>query len=319
MVSLLSTPQTIAARVTKLVPIQFELCVIAAFSLLWFFLVTIGNMPVVLPDRDSLTLVFNHYVVPLLIAFILQVAVLAIMKLTRKSFFGLTANNIFITSLYIPFIIIVVFLHFNFKSWMPLINPNTYDTVYYSIDKLLPFANWLKSLGYYLDFGGIASSLYHCLFVLMFMVAFIAHAVFDTFTNFRKVIVGTCLVLLLGSVSYWIMPAVGPFIFVKSEMTNFSQYQEQMYSLYCIVVNTGTIPSGYFSNAPAAMPSLHVANSFFFLMSAKKIATMACSTVCPAIHILCHHRRRVRMALHHRLALRRYPRTCGSIPSRQSL
>lgn len=81
---------------------------------------------------------------------------------------------------------------------------------------------------------------------------------------------GTCLILLFGGVSYWIMPAVGPFLFEQSKLAGFSQYQEYMYSLYNSFIATRIVPSGYFINAPAAMPSLHIANSFFFLITAKR-------------------------------------------------
>jgi hypothetical protein len=66
------------------------------------------------------------------------------------------------------------------------------------------------------------------------------------------------------------MPAVGPFIFATDQQTVFTGYQNHMYSLYQLLINTQVIPNGYFINAPAAMPSLHTANSFFFLIMAKR-------------------------------------------------
>jgi len=248
----------------------FELLITVLFVLLWVLLVLLKKLPIIMPDRNSSQFVFHHYIEPLLVAFLIQIAVSIIIQHRKKVKISLESKKTIITLLYLPFIVITVFLHVNFKSWTPFIHPITYDLLYSKIDSFFPFAGWLSFLGPYFDFWNIASYLYHRLFVLMFFLSFIIHSAFDTLNKFRKVVVGTCLILLLGSVSYWIMPAIGPFIIAPPQLSDFIPYQKHMYSLYSTFVATGIVPSGYFSNAPAAMPSLHVANSLFFLIMAKR-------------------------------------------------
>jgi membrane-associated phospholipid phosphatase len=64
------------------------------------------------------------------------------------------------------------------------------------------------------------------------------------------------------------MPALGPFIFENSKLTGFTGPQQYMLRLYTSLRETGLVPAGYFTSAPAAMPSLHTANSLFFLIMA---------------------------------------------------
>jgi membrane-associated phospholipid phosphatase len=163
-----------------------------------------------------------------------------------------------------------MFMHFNIKAWTPLINPNTYDAFYYKLDNLTPIPEWLSALGKLMDVGDNFFTFYFLLFIFMFSVSFVLHSAFDNFKNFRKVVVGTCLVLLLGGISYWIAPAVGPFIYESSKLAGFPETQKEMYAVYLNIVSTGKIPNGFFSGSLAAMPSLHVANSLFFLLCARR-------------------------------------------------
>ncbi len=247
----------------------FELTLIAVFSLLWLALVFQG-FPVITLDWHSLEFVFDHYLFPLVAACIIQIIITFAAWLQNKTSYTIKSKEIQITLLYFPLIIVVVFLHFNFKAWTPLVNPVTYDLLYNNIDSMFPFTGWLKSIGGYLDINNSAPYLYHKLFVLMFAFSFIIHSTFDTFLNFRKVVVGTCLILLFGAVSYWIMPAIGEFVLETPELEGFYVYQNHMYTLYASFLQTGLVPIGYFTNAPAAMPSLHIANSFFLLVLAKR-------------------------------------------------
>lgn len=245
----------------------FEGFFLLAFSLIWIVGVVFFKFPVPTPSGYG---AFNHYVLPLIAALLIQMIVAAVCRVFKLSSKGLSMKENLIALLYIPLIAFTVFLHFSFKVWMPLANSTTYDGLYYQIDKFTPIESWLSKVGFMLDVSGACSVLYFLLFVGMFMMSFIAHATFDVFLNFRKVVVGTCVVLLLGGVSYWIMPAVGPFIIEPSKLSGFSATQTGMYDLYLKLVETKTLPVGYFAAAPAAMPSLHIANSLFFLLSAKR-------------------------------------------------
>lgn len=212
--------------------------------------------------------VSKHYIIPVILAVVAQVILLICMKFSGRSFSEESRRKLLLTILYIPFVAAVLFLHFNFKCWTPLVNPNTYDLVYNDIDSAIPVTAWFDKLGSLIDFRGLSSYLYLNIFIFMFILYFVYHTLLDKLVNLRKVVVGTCLILLLGGMSYWIMPALGPFIFENSKLTGFTEPQQRMLQLYTSLRETRLIPAGYFTSAPAAMPSLHAANSLFFLIMA---------------------------------------------------
>lgn len=248
----------------------FEVIVLSAFLILWLSMVVFLKKPVVLPTVNEAGSFSVQYIFPLLVSLFIQTILWLLLTLFKKSAPELNAKKIMLSLFYIPFIFVTLFLHFNFKSWMPLIHPVTYDSLYYRIDHITPVASAVSLLGKMIDFNQSGAFLYFFLFFSMFVISFVAHSIFDTLANFRKVVVGTCLILLLGGVSYWIAPAVGPFIFEPSRLSEFSAVQNGMYAAYLEILKTGKIPGGYFGEAPAAMPSLHIANSLFFLLSAKR-------------------------------------------------
>lgn len=251
----------------------FELFLILPFFAIWIILIVFGKFPMVLLNVSSLTGGFIHYVIPIIFATIIQLFLLTILRYVLRfkgeRDYGLTYKETLVSLLYIPFITLVFFLHFNFKAWMPILNSHSFDSFYYEIDSILPIVEWLDSLGKYMNFNGLSSNLYSSIFFAMFMFSFIFHAAFDNFRNFRKVVTGTCAILLIGGLSYSIAPAVGPFIFENSQLDGFYEIQNSMYLAYINFAEYGVIPMGYFGKSPAAMPSLHTANSLFFLLSAK--------------------------------------------------
>lgn len=266
--------------ITKIFHKYFEVIILLVFSLFWVIAIRFGNLPLILPDKDSLRFILNHYIMPLIYAILIQIIILAF-RVVRKEQIKYERSQILITFCYLPFILSTVVLHFNFKSWMPFINPTLFDNMYLNIDKVLPMAKFLEWISAILNLNSTGPDLYHGIFVLMFFLSFILHLTYDSFVSFRKLVVGTCLILLLGSITYWIAPAIGPFIIKNPTLNSFSEYQQHMYSLYQNFKETGIVPPGYFANAPAAMPSLHVANSYFFLVMAKrKFSVLAKVYVC---------------------------------------
>ncbi|MEA4816352.1 MAG: phosphatase PAP2 family protein [Lachnospiraceae bacterium] len=248
----------------------FELFVILPFILLWIVMVLFAGMPVIKFGENGFGSGFLHYVFPLLFATVVHVIAMVLFRLLGKAKQGITLKETFVSLLYIPYICAVFFLHFNFKAWMPLVNSLSYDSIFYYLDNLTPLASFLELAANAFDKGSFFSELYFFIFFAMFMISFIFHSAMDTFLNFRKVVTGTCIILLLGGVLYWVMPAVGPFIFEKSKLLGFSEEQEGMYNMYLILKNTGIVPEGYFGLSLAAMPSLHTANSLYFLLCAKR-------------------------------------------------
>ncbi len=248
----------------------FEFIELTGFSLVWLFLFLVKKFPIILPDNNTGAFAYQHYIIPLIAAFVVQLVAPIIIKLIKHEKQILPDKKNLLALLYIPFFFVVVFLHFNFKGWMPLVNPNMHDALYARIDQATPFAGWLIKVAAVINVNNSALALYGQLFILMFVFSLMSHATLDRFVNFRKVIVGTSLVMLIGSMSYWIAPAIGPFVFHVPSIAGFYPAQQQMYAMYNNFITTGVPPAGYFTSAPAAMPSLHVANSFYFLLMARK-------------------------------------------------
>ncbi len=241
---------------------NFEFILLIIFVCIWGFYTYFKGLPINMPNKASFLSIWLHYVHPLAVAVIVQIVYVLVFK--KK------AINSWIPYFYIPYILVVVFLHFNFKAWTPLINPISYDAMYFHIDNFLfPLKQVFICAADFITWGGKVnlSSFYNQMFVLMFFLSFTFHLIYDNLNNFRKIVIGVCLILLVGGVSYWICPAVGPFIFDTST-TVFTPIQQGMYSHYLIVSQQHYIPDGYFTAAPAAMPSLHIAHSFFLMIMA---------------------------------------------------
>lgn len=238
----------------------FEVIMILLFVSIWIYMVMAKGLPIVTPDTSSAGFLFEHYLSPLIYALIIQFILIAFW--TKKT------DYFWIPFLYLPLIIITVFLHFNFKTWVPLVNSNLYDPLYMSIDKAL--AGWVIWSQNVVSFIPAPSYWYHKVFVIMFCLSFTIHLAFDSMQNFRKVVIGVCFILLFGGILYWLFPAVGPFIYQGTAIPGFANIQQNMYKLYLVIYNSHNVPAGYFISPLAAMPSLHVAHSFFLTFMAMR-------------------------------------------------
>ncbi|MGE5488791.1 MAG: phosphatase PAP2 family protein [bacterium] len=212
-----------------------------------------------------------HYFGPLGLAIVCQIALTAGAAHVRR---GSRDYDPWITLRLLPFVLAVVFLHFNFKGWAPLVNPRMYDSLYETIDQVLsPVVGAFAAIR-----SSVASaspvavdSAYHELFVLAFFVSYTAHAVLDKPIGIRRVIFATSLVLLAGGVLYWIAPAVGPFIYGPGPNALASRSQEIMWRVREQLIQTRQFPPGAFTAGLAAMPSLHVANMLVFVIYANRL------------------------------------------------
>ncbi|MDH7479331.1 MAG: phosphatase PAP2 family protein [Syntrophomonadaceae bacterium] len=235
----------------------FELFIVLPFLLLWLGLAAIKNFPISMVDAHNVRFVAYAFISPLLMAAVAQVPVAVLIKKKAAA----------VPLLYIPYITAVGFLHFNFKAWMPLVNPARYDDLYLQIDKC-----FISVVSLFRDFGTLippdtAQALYGNLFFAMFLCSFAHHLALDSLNGFRKVVVGACLIWLVGGISYWAFPALGPFS--HSVLTSgVGNTQNYMLAGYLSIAHTGVIPQGYFATPPAAMPSLHIAHSCFFTVMA---------------------------------------------------
>jgi hypothetical protein len=246
-----------------------EVWVALGFAAVWAAGIFAG-LPVNLPDGGSLRFVQRHYFSPLFLAGGVQlgVACLAAFCNARRK-----ESDPFLMFKLLPFMVLVLFLHFNFKAWMPLVNATLHDDLYQRIDvafapvvsAFLAVRQWVAS-----HVPWNVDPAYHTLFVGMFFVSTCVHGLLDTRQGQRELVLGLCLILLLGGMAYWVAPAEGPFLFRDGLNLASQQSQERMHGLFEQVRATGTIPGGYFASPPAAMPSLHIAHALVMTLYAAR-------------------------------------------------
>jgi hypothetical protein len=163
--------------------------------------------------------------------------------------------------------VVVVYLHFNLKMWIPIINPALYDAEFMAIDEklrgLVDFFTWLSTALHALVSDEIRW--YQVDFSVMFVLAF-CYLSAERNAAYPRFAVAVLLVMSLGGLSYLIAPALGPFIFETSPDKLAAEAQRGMYAAYQEVREEGMawiLRSGsrYFTGPLAAMPSLHVAHA----------------------------------------------------------
>jgi hypothetical protein len=180
--------------------------------------------------------------------------------------------------------VIVTYLHFTLKMWIPVINPALFDAEYMAIDKKL---RWLVD-----SFTWLSTALHTTLsedvrwyqvdFSVMFILSFCYFSA-ERNAEYPRFAVGILLVLSIGGLSYLIAPALGPFIFETSPDKMAAQAQLGMHEAYQEVQKEGMawiLRSGsrYFTGPLAAMPSLHVAHAtvmtYYMLRSRSTLAPL---------------------------------------------
>lgn len=163
--------------------------------------------------------------------------------------------------------VVVVYLHFNLKMWIPIINPALYDVEFMAIDEklrwLVDFLTWISTSIHSLVSD--ETRWYQVDLSVMFILAF-CYLSAERNAQYPRFAVGVLLILSIGGLSYLVTPALGPFIFETSPDKLAAQAQLGMYEAYQEVREEGMawiLRSGsrYFTGPLAAMPSLHVAHA----------------------------------------------------------
>ena len=163
--------------------------------------------------------------------------------------------------------VVVVYLHFNLKMWIPIVNPALYDAEFMAIDEqlrwLVDFLTWISAAVHSLVSDEIRW--YQANLSVMFVLAF-CYLSAERNAAYPRFAVGVLLVLSIGGLSYLVTPALGPFIFETSPDRLAAEAQLGMYEAYQEVREEGMawiLRSGsrYFTGPLAAMPSLHVAHA----------------------------------------------------------
>ncbi len=245
--------------------VPVELLLLLPFAAVWC-VGTAAGLPANLPDPDGLAMVQKHYFGPILVAVVIQFFVLRFARRRAGSIDGRA------TALLLLLTVGSVFLHMNFKAWMPLVHSRLYDAALLRTDRALGsfvsdivFLRRTLSRVLFVSWGVDIDPLYHSLFVAMFFVSASAHALFDTPNGLRRLVVGMCAILLLGGVAYWIVPARGPFIYRPSVSYDAANAQEFMLRAFDELVRTHHVARGAFVAPLAAMPSLHTAHTVLFV------------------------------------------------------
>jgi len=164
--------------------------------------------------------------------------------------------------------ILVVYVHFNIKMWIPLINPHNYDRYFFVVDH---DAAWLITL--FDDMRGLLARIlpdadlwYQASFFGVFVLSFLCHALGRRRFHYHNM---TALLLIesIGPLTYLIAPAVGPFIYQRGVNMLATTAELQMLNVYNLVRTGGAAwirdhGAEFFAQPLAAMPSLHVGASF---------------------------------------------------------
>jgi hypothetical protein len=252
------------------IPIEYRIGL--AFTALWLLGVLVG-LPVNVPTRDSVRGLELHFFYPVAVAAGLQILAFVVFRFTGRG--SRRAADAFVMVRLIPLLLLSLFLYFNFKAWMPLVNPALHDTTYQATDEalspLLTLSLWIRE--------GIAGVVpyatdhwYALLFFAMFFLTLGVHGLIDSPVRQRQLMLGLCLNLILGGLAYWVAPAVGPFLFYDGANEAVLHPQELMFAEFQGVRATGELPPGYFVMPLAAMPSLHTAHAVYFCLWAWRSA-----------------------------------------------
>jgi hypothetical protein len=256
-------PRGRGALVVRLQALPPEL-IVAALALALLGTGIAFGLPILLPDLASLGFVERHYFRPLVLAVVAQTLVLTVRGARRS---GREIIRAFGTAFVL--VPVTILVHFNLKGWMPLVHASLFDQGLQFSDYGFGVVPGVVALRHALAAPLVArgvdvDALYHGAFVAMFFAAFAAHALFDSACGFRRLVLAVCLVLLLGGLAYWIVPAKGPFIFRTGESLAAQSAQNAMQAQFDEFTRTGVPPRGYFVAPLAAMPSLHAAHAWLF-------------------------------------------------------
>jgi len=163
---------------------------------------------------------------------------------------------------------VIVYVHFHIKMWVPLLNPRSYDALYFGVDRRFHLLiEGLHGLRHAIAVVLPRADVWYQLgFFSMFSLSFWFHAAGNRRWHYHNV-VALSLTELVGGLSYLVAPAVGPFIFERGDNPMATAAQLRMYEQFQAFRAHGAAwlqvhGSEYFSAPLAAMPSLHLAAAF---------------------------------------------------------
>jgi mitochondrial fission protein ELM1 len=172
--------------------------------------------------------------------------------------------------------ILVIYIHFNIKMWIPIINPRLFDQDYFAVDQaarsLITLCDDLRALLARILPG--VDFWYQAAFFAVFVLSFLCHALGRRRFHYHNM---TALLLIesVGPLTYLIAPAIGPFIYQHGMNTLATAAELRMYSVYELARAGGSAwiqeyGGQFFADPLAAMPSLHVGASLIIAYYAVK-------------------------------------------------
>lgn len=229
-------------------------------------LALIFDLPLIYPTSNRASHVGIHYLFPLI-----GVGIWGIF-----AFFGQKRRLAQTFLIALPCYAIVLVAHFNVKLWIPHINPWMFDKSYWAIDQALrPLVDASFAASDAVS-SVVAhdSNFYMIGFIALFYISFCYHA-FRTPDKFRELFLAALLLQVIGSFAYLVAPAVGPFIYEAGNNPMVTTGQWMMHGFFEKSVAGGPeflakYGGASFTGGLAAMPSLHTAGGFLFLMFAWK-------------------------------------------------
>jgi mitochondrial fission protein ELM1 len=257
-----------AATAERLFPtgLAFVPLILALFLAAAGAISLIGGTHFTVPHSGNIPGLHTNYWVPPIAAALGYLVLQCLVKLVgpaKRSWRQIAAFAV-TDYLLLAVFILVIYVHFNIKMWVPLINPSLHDSAYYAVDEALrPLLNAMVSVR-----QAIATVLpapdiwYQAAFFAVFVLSFLTHALGRRRFHYHNM-VGLLLIEMAGPLTYLIAPAVGPFIFEHGPNTLATVAEGRMFEVYqhvraggadWIAANGGS----FFAEPLAAMPSLHV-------------------------------------------------------------
>lgn len=249
-------------RLSRLVPAELALTI--GFVVFTLAVSVAWRLPVVLPGAQSAAFVGVHYLYPLAAIFVWALVVVVV----RRQALSLTFLLAF------PCYAVVLLAHFNLKLWVPHVNPSLWDASYWAIDQslypLIEGAKWLRVA--IAPVVPLDSNLYMLGFIALFYLSFCHHSLRDP-KEFRLLVLAVLIMQIGGSLTYFVAPALGPFVVDPGVELPASSAQAHMLELWRANLAGGApwlAENGgrNMTAGLAAMPSLHAGGSLLFVLFA---------------------------------------------------
>ena len=226
----------------------------------------IAGTPFTVPHSGNIPGLHTNYWVPPIVAAVGYLLLQMVAKWigasgrTWREVVKFAATDYLLLALFI----LIIYVHFNIKMWLPLLNPRIYDADYFAVDQALqPLLTVFQDIR-----GAIAHVLpwtdiwYQAAFMVIFVLSFLSHALGSRRFHLHNMF-GVMLIEMVGVFTYMIAPAVGPFIYEQGANALATTAELKMLEVYQNVRDGGVAwiaANGgmFFAEPPAAMPSLHV-------------------------------------------------------------